>query len=158
MRWARPLLGAGWPGPLCPFGVWPAAKPGGPYSRPVSLEDITALGRQLSWGTLRGEPATIQFDWSFAPMPTFDDRFARQNRFGPPPGFPLASPYAGIVHWISGRSARTRPKASRATTRARPERTVAGRKLRPCRASRARNRLALPPQIGFPIGRGHFLP
>ena len=35
-------------------------------------------------------------------MPTFDDRFARQNRCEPPPEFPLASPYAGIVHLLSG--------------------------------------------------------
>ena len=35
-------------------------------------------------------------------MPTFDDRFARQNRCEPPPEFPLASPYAGIVHHLSG--------------------------------------------------------
>uniref|UniRef100_A8QG14 Uncharacterized protein n=1 Tax=Brugia malayi TaxID=6279 RepID=A8QG14_BRUMA len=28
-----------------------------------------------------------------------DDRFARQNRFGPSPEFPLASSYLGIVHF-----------------------------------------------------------
>ncbi|KNE88796.1 hypothetical protein PSTG_17779, partial [Puccinia striiformis f. sp. tritici PST-78] len=38
---------------------------------------------------------------SFAPMPIFDDRFARQNRCEPPPEFPLASPYTGIVHLLS---------------------------------------------------------
>jgi hypothetical protein len=32
----------------------------------------------------------------------FDDRFARQNRCEPPPEFPLASPYTGIVHLLSG--------------------------------------------------------
>ena len=32
----------------------------------------------------------------------FDDRFARQNRFGPPPEFPLASTYTSIVHHLSG--------------------------------------------------------
>ena len=32
----------------------------------------------------------------------FDDRFARQNRCEPPPEFPLASPYSGIVHHLSG--------------------------------------------------------
>jgi hypothetical protein len=32
----------------------------------------------------------------------FDDRFARQNRYEPPPEFPLASPYTGIVHHLSG--------------------------------------------------------
>ena len=35
-------------------------------------------------------------------MPIFDDRFARQNRCEPPPEFPLASPYTGIVHHLSG--------------------------------------------------------
>jgi hypothetical protein len=35
-------------------------------------------------------------------MPRFDDRFARQNRCEPPPEFPLASPYPGIVHHLSG--------------------------------------------------------
>ena len=35
-------------------------------------------------------------------MRMFDDRFARQNRCEPPPEFPLASPYTGIVHLLSG--------------------------------------------------------
>ncbi|EGW33835.1 hypothetical protein SPAPADRAFT_134376, partial [Spathaspora passalidarum NRRL Y-27907] len=39
---------------------------------------------------------------SFAPIPKFDDRFARQNRYEPPPEFPSASPYSGIVHHLSG--------------------------------------------------------
>ncbi|KAL3095789.1 hypothetical protein niasHT_024085 [Heterodera trifolii] len=34
-----------------------------------------------------------------------DDRFARQNRFGLPPEFPLASSCSGIVHHLSGLSA-----------------------------------------------------
>ena len=56
----------------------------------------------LSWGKLRREPATRWFDESFAPIPKFDDRFARQNRYEPPPEFPLASPYSGIDHHLSG--------------------------------------------------------
>src|ERR1700730_16795390 len=42
-------------------------------------------------------------------MPKFDERFARQYRYEPPPEFPLASPYSGIVHHLSGpnRYART---------------------------------------------------
>ena len=32
------------------------------------------------------------------------DRFARQNRYEPPPGFPLASPSSSIVHHLSGPS------------------------------------------------------
>ncbi|KAM8982686.1 uncharacterized protein PRD47_001257, partial [Ara ararauna] len=41
---------------------------------------------------------------SFAPRPGSDDRFARQDRYGPPPEFPLASPCPGIVHHLSGPS------------------------------------------------------
>ncbi|KAL3075038.1 hypothetical protein niasHT_006848 [Heterodera trifolii] len=40
----------------------------------------------------------------YKPM-TSDDRFARQNRFGLPPEFPLASSCSGIVHHLSGLSA-----------------------------------------------------
>lgn len=58
---------------------------------------------QLSWGKLRKEPATRWFDWSFAPMPNSDNRFARQNCFDPPSGFPLTSTWSGIVHHLSGR-------------------------------------------------------
>jgi hypothetical protein len=57
---------------------------------------------QLSWGKLRREPATRWFDWSFAPMPNSDNRFARQNCFGLPSGFPLTSTWSGIVHHLSG--------------------------------------------------------
>jgi len=32
----------------------------------------------------------------------FDERFARQYRFEPPPEFLLASPYSSIVHHLSG--------------------------------------------------------
>jgi len=32
----------------------------------------------------------------------FDERFARQYRFEPPPEFLLASPYTSIVHHLSG--------------------------------------------------------
>ncbi|KIL53776.1 hypothetical protein M378DRAFT_293576 [Amanita muscaria Koide BX008] len=45
---------------------------------------------------------TLTSRLSFAPIPKFDDRFARQNRYEPPPEFPLASPYSGIVHHLSG--------------------------------------------------------
>eukprot|EP00171_Calliarthron_tuberculosum_P023618 IDg23618t1 len=41
---------------------------------------------------------------SFAPIPKFDERFARQHRYEPPPEFPLALPYSGIVHHLSGPS------------------------------------------------------
>ncbi|KAH9415513.1 hypothetical protein DERP_010369 [Dermatophagoides pteronyssinus] len=36
------------------------------------------------------------------PFSTSDDRFARQNRYRPPPEFPLASSCPGIVHHLSG--------------------------------------------------------
>jgi len=35
-------------------------------------------------------------------MPKFDKRFARQYCCEPPPEFPLASPYSGRVHQLSG--------------------------------------------------------
>lgn len=46
-------------------------------------------------------------------MPASDDRFARQNRCGPPPGFPLASPCAGIVHRLSGPNGRAPARVPR---------------------------------------------
>lgn len=56
----------------------------------------------LSCETFRREPATRQFDWSFAPTPSSYDRFARQARVAPPPAFPQASHWPGIVHCLSG--------------------------------------------------------
>src|SRR3954451_2067270 len=57
-------------------------------------------------------------------IPKFDDRFARQNRYEPPPEFPLASPYSGIVHHLSSpnRYALTQilPKISRSVDDAPP--------------------------------------
>jgi len=41
-------------------------------------------------------------DWSFAAIPTFDERFARQYRYDLPPDFRLASAYAGIDRNLSG--------------------------------------------------------
>jgi len=52
----------------------------------------------LSWGKLRREPATRWFDESFAPIPCSDKRFARQYSYQPPPQFPTASLWHGIVH------------------------------------------------------------
>ena len=43
-------------------------------------------------------------------MRKFDDRFARQNRCEPPPEFPLASPYSGIVHHLSGPNIHALPR------------------------------------------------
>ena len=53
-------------------------------------------------GNFGVEPATRWFDGSFAPIPSLDERFARQHRNGPPPEFPPASTYPGIVHHLSG--------------------------------------------------------
>lgn len=73
------------------------------------------LKHQLSWGKLRCEPATRWFDESFAPIPKSYERFARQHRYRPPPGFPRASPCSGIVHHLSGpnRHTLTQPTGGR---------------------------------------------
>jgi len=55
------------------------------------------------------KPATRWFDESFAPVPRFYERFARQQRFGLPSEFPLTSPYPGIDHHLSGPNITTRP-------------------------------------------------
>ena len=61
----------------------------------------------------------------FRPIPKFDDRFARQNRYEPPPEFPLASPYSGIVHHLSGPNmyAHTQTSTPKGSGRRRQNRT-----------------------------------
>ena len=54
------------------------------------------------------KPATRWFDDSFALVHIFYERFARQQRFELPPEFPLASPYPGIDHHLSGPNMMTR--------------------------------------------------
>src|SRR5271170_7227772 len=56
-----------------------------PVNTNISIDHISNYGRDYTY-----------------PIPKFDDRFARQNRCEPPPEFPLASPYSGIVHHLSG--------------------------------------------------------
>jgi len=56
----------------------------------------------LSCGKLRREPATRWFHWSFAPIQTFNKRFTSQYHYKNTTKFTLASPYAGIVHHLSG--------------------------------------------------------
>ena len=73
-----------------------------PQASNHSLYLIKLLFVLLSWGKLRQEPATRCFDWSFAPIRKFEDRFARQNPCEPPPEFLLASPYSRIVQHLSG--------------------------------------------------------
>ncbi len=53
-------------------------------------------------------------------MPKFDDRFARQNRYGPPPEFPLASASSGIVHHLSGPNEHALARPRRRGDRDRP--------------------------------------
>jgi len=81
----------------------------------------------LSWGKLRGEPAIRQFDWSFAPIPASDERFARQLRCGLPPEFLPASSCAGIDHCLSGiwkhTPPRSRSRSGRAVLRPRRKRS-----------------------------------
>ena len=48
-----------------------------------------------------------------------DDRFARQNRDGPPPEFPLASPSSSIVHHLSGPIGRAPTRTANAVGRRR---------------------------------------
>jgi len=57
---------------------------------------------QLSWGKLRKKPATKWFDKYFAPLPKFNQRFARQHDVGPPPHFHEASPDSGKAHHLTG--------------------------------------------------------
>ena len=56
---------------------------------------------------LRREPAITGLDWSFAPRPGSGERIARQNPFGPPPGFRPASPCPGLDRPVSGLTAVT---------------------------------------------------
>ena len=57
-----------------------------------------------------------------------DDRFARQNRDGPPPEFPLASPSSSIVHHLSGPIGRapTRTARKRGRSTMHPDHDEAG--------------------------------
>ncbi len=56
----------------------------------------------LGWDPLREEPATTELDWSFAPRPKSEERIARQNPCGPPPGFRPASSCSGLDRSVSG--------------------------------------------------------
>jgi len=78
-----------------------------PLSTLVFTPPHLTLCIPLSCETFRGEPATRQFDWSFAPTPKSRDRFERQNRYVLPPAFPQASHCPGIVHCLSGLTTQT---------------------------------------------------
>lgn len=112
----------------------------------------------LSCETFRGEPATRQFDWSFAPTPRSRDRFERQNRYVPPPAFPQASHCPGIAHCLSGLTTQTaRVLACPVNSLARVSRRVQlvafrARDFSLCRYSRC-----LPSQYLFAIGHRSYL-
>lgn len=85
----------------------------------------------LSCETFRLEPATRQFVWSFAPMPTSYHRIEHQNGSGPPPVFPPASASAGIVHCLSGSTSITHRSPTAAVLIIHPPRYTRGL-LGPC--------------------------
>ncbi len=69
----------------------------------------------LGCDPLRRELAITGLDWSLAPSPRSEERIARQNPFGPPPGFRLTSPCPGLDRPVSSLTALTpgpfRPRA-----------------------------------------------
>ncbi|PHT78075.1 hypothetical protein T459_16127 [Capsicum annuum] len=69
---------------------------------PWRPDTVMKLARKLhlSRGKLQREPANRRLDWSFSPIPKSDERFARQYRYGPPPGFSLALSRSCIVYHL----------------------------------------------------------
>ena len=67
---------------------------------------------KFAWLFTKLQFCPSEFDKSFAPIPKFDDRFARQNRYGPPPEFPLTSSYSNHQphHCLLNRLFRRRSK------------------------------------------------
>ena len=57
---------------------------------------------QLFLGKLRREPERRWFDWYFAPKRSSHKRVARQQCYGPPPEFPLASSWPRLDHTSFG--------------------------------------------------------
>lgn len=73
---------------------------------------IGALQRRLhptrpGCDPLRWELAITALDWLLAPCPRLGDRVARQDPFGPPPGFRPASSYPGHDRAVSSLTAMT---------------------------------------------------
>lgn len=56
----------------------------------------------LSYETFRLEPATRQFDWSFAPTSISCQRVEHQYDLDPPSGFTPTSIKTDVVHYLSG--------------------------------------------------------
>ena len=106
----------------------PSSRVGRGRERPRGLQSfalpdgIATIERQLSWGKLRREPATRRLDWSFAPTPGSDDRFARQRRFGLPPEFPLASSRPGVDRHLSGPWPLATPESAESYSEKKPTR------------------------------------
>ncbi|ORY47497.1 hypothetical protein BCR33DRAFT_753447 [Rhizoclosmatium globosum] len=76
-----------------------------PWPPSCCLDELTpfVVHFNSTFGSSRIAKDLIHFQSSsFAPIPKFDDRFARQNRYELPSEFPLTSPYSGIVHHLSG--------------------------------------------------------
>ena len=73
-----------------------------PNIESLALRHTTSLRMQLSEEKFRREPATRQFDESFAALHRSKNRFARQNFFGLPLRFPLASTCPCKGHCPSG--------------------------------------------------------
>ena len=121
----------------------------------LSLPHATLLSApQLSLGTFWREPATRRFDESFAPTHKSAERFARQNPFGPPPGFPPASSCSCVGHRHSGlRTTALTPDPTPAAARAvKPDRCE-GMRGGPCcgsgrQAPQAVARVAFAARIG----------
>ncbi len=145
--------GRGLSRPLHPQSVlYPAARP--PAALPCEA--------------LRREPAITGLDWPFTPRRGSGERIARQNPFGPPPGFRPASPCPRLDRPVSGLTAVTpgplgpRPSRARGPLRARRfPYAFGGEPLRlatavnsPARVSRRTGRpcsapLVLPARAGF---------
>lgn len=126
---------------------------------PTSALRAATARRRLSWETFRRQPATRRFDESFAPMPSSDERFARQHRGGPPPGFRPASPSPGIDHRLSGPRAPAPPvpptgwgRASRSLRRG-VSLGLAGSRGSSVRVSRRGRHAGGPPGSGLLSGR-----
>jgi len=53
-------------------------------------------------GAVAGEGKAVTSERFGSAIPIFDERFARQYRYDPPPEFLLASTYTSIVRLLSG--------------------------------------------------------
>ena len=68
----------------------------------ITLQHNTIQIDPLFLGTFQQEPATKQFDESFAPFPRSHERFARQHRSKPSISYNETSANPGKDHCLSG--------------------------------------------------------